>query len=104
MILSEAVHDRHVLALDEPRVLPSCAGDLSASWVSRALAAETSGAEVVELDVTPIGTGQLAETRRLELVWDPPEAGPATIVAKVPSEDPEDFKTVSDHCPITIDL
>lgn len=28
----------------------------------------------------------------------------AELACKVPSSDPEDFKTVSDHCPITIDL
>jgi endonuclease/exonuclease/phosphatase family metal-dependent hydrolase len=28
----------------------------------------------------------------------------AALACRVPSEDPEDFKTVSDHCPITIDL
>lgn len=28
----------------------------------------------------------------------------AELACKVPSSDPDDFKTVSDHCPITIDL
>lgn len=76
-------------SLDEPRVLPSRADDLSAEWVSAALAAETGGATVVRLAAEPIGTGQIAETRRLALEWDPPAAGPATIVAKVPTEDPQ---------------
>src|SRR5215204_5840149 len=75
--------------LDEPRVLPSCADDLTADWVGAALAAETSGARVTRLTAESIGTGQIAETRRLQLEWDPPAAGPATIVAKVPTEDPQ---------------
>jgi hypothetical protein len=37
---------------------------------------------------TPIGAGKMAESARLELQWSPPEAGPATVVAKVTSVSP----------------
>ncbi|WP_165922238.1 oxidoreductase family protein [Pseudonocardia endophytica] len=36
----------------------------------------------------PCGTGQLADSYRFTLTYDPPNAGPATIIGKFPSEDP----------------
>ena len=35
----------------------------------------------------PVGTGQVADTVRIHLEYDPPGAGPPTLVAKVPSAD-----------------
>ena len=35
----------------------------------------------------PVGTGQVADTIRIHLEYDPPGAGPPTLVAKVPSAD-----------------
>ena len=58
---------------------------VSASWLGRVLADETDGADVTDLEVEPIGTGQVADTVRLRPTWDPPGAGPTTLVAKVPS-------------------
>jgi hypothetical protein len=37
---------------------------------------------------SPVGAGQMAESRRLQLEYDGPTTGPSTLVAKVPSQDP----------------
>ena len=61
---------------------PTGIADLSADWLSCAL-----GRPVADVGMTPIGTGQVADSVRLtiEYVDGPPE--PATLVAKVPSGD-----------------
>jgi hypothetical protein len=59
--------------------------DLTPAWCSSALAPELGGAQVVDLIRSPIGTGQVADTVKLELTYDPPGAGPASLVAKVTS-------------------
>jgi hypothetical protein len=56
---------------------------LDAAWCTRALAPHLDGAEVTAVDTAPVGTGQVSDTLRLTLTYDPPEAGPATLVAKV---------------------
>ena len=68
--------------------LPSSAEDLTADWLTFALAEHTGGARVTAVHAEPIGTGQVAETRRLSLSWESADAGPAVIVAKVPSTNP----------------
>jgi hypothetical protein len=68
--------------------LPVSADDLTAAWLTEALAPSTGGATVTAVEATPIGTGQVAQTRRLVLTWDPPGAGPDVLVAKVPTTDP----------------
>jgi hypothetical protein len=61
---------------------------LTAEWCSRALARAAAGAEVTEVSREPVGTGQVADTVRLRLRYDPPGAGPAAVVAKVSSASP----------------
>ncbi len=63
--------------------------DLTASWLTRALG---SGGEftVTAVDSTPIGTGQMGSSFRLELTYEgDPGDRPATIVAKLPSPNPD---------------
>lgn len=62
--------------------------DLSPASIDRALAPLLGGAHVVGVDARPIGTGQVADSYRLAITYDRAGAGPATAVAKVPSEDP----------------
>ncbi len=71
-----------------PGAVPSGADDLTAAWLTRELGPSFGGARVETVTSSPIGTGQVAETRRLALTWDPPGAGPGSVVAKVPSPDP----------------
>lgn len=62
--------------------------DLSASWLTAALAGSLAGAAVTAVAAAPVGTGQVADTYRLALDYGQPGAGPATLIAKVPSADP----------------
>jgi len=48
---------------------------------------------VQEVAVHPLGTGQMADTVRLALVYVPTGAGPATLVAKFASADPRSHAT-----------
>jgi len=64
------------------------AADLTPEWLTQALAPHTAGAEVTAVIAEAIGTGQVAETRRLRLSWATAQAGPLLIIAKVPTTDP----------------
>jgi len=56
---------------------------LDPEWLAAVL-----GAPVVGVDAAPVGTGQVAASIRLTLRYDGPTEAPATLVAKVPSDDP----------------
>ena len=45
-------------------------------------------ARVVDVTRQPCGTGQLGDAYRFKLTFDPPSAGPATLVGKFASQDP----------------
>jgi hypothetical protein len=60
--------------------------ELTADWLTAALGLD--GSRVTDFTTTPVGTGQMADTVRIEAVYDPPQAGPATVVAKFASRDP----------------
>lgn len=59
--------------------------DVTPAWCGAALAGRLGEAAVVAVEAAPVGTGQVADTYRLALAYDPPGAGPATLVAKVPA-------------------
>lgn len=63
---------------------------IDAAWMTGALtdAGVLDGARVVDLRREPCGTGQLADSFRFLLTYDTPDAGPATLVGKFPSDDP----------------
>ena len=61
--------------------------DLTPQWCTAALAATTDGASVTDARVELVGTGQVADTARLRLTYEPPGAGPPTLIAKVPAAD-----------------
>lgn len=59
-------------------------------WLTEVLTgagALTSG-RVTHVQRETCGTGQLADSYRFALTYDPPGAGPASVVGKFPSEDP----------------
>lgn len=60
-------------------------GGLTPEWLTGALDGATGGAAVTDVEVSPIGTGQVADTVRLRPTYEPVGAGPTTLVAKVPS-------------------
>jgi len=75
---------------DAPAVpLVTGAADLTAEWCAAALGPGLDGATVTGVRTEAVGTGQVADTVRLYLDYDPPGAGPATLVAKVPAAEEE---------------
>lgn len=56
---------------------------LTTDWLSEAL-----GTAVAAVTVSPVGTGQVADTYRARLTYERSDSGPATVIAKVPSADP----------------
>ena len=57
--------------------------EVTAAWCTTALADHLDGAQVTGCVTSPVGTGQVSDTLRLALTYDPPGAGPTTLVAKV---------------------
>ncbi|HEX9031113.1 MAG TPA: phosphotransferase [Streptosporangiaceae bacterium] len=70
-----------------PPVGPVVAGthELTAEWLTGALAGRLGGATVTAVDVQPVGTGQVSDSVRLTVTYDRPVDLPATFVAKVPA-------------------
>ncbi len=64
---------------------------LTADWLTRALragASVPSGATVVGVEATAVGTGQMCDSLRLRLDWDAEGTVPPTVIAKLPAADP----------------
>ena len=65
-------------------------GDLTAEWLTSVLSSSgalEAGAAVQSVAFEPVGTGQMADTVRLRLGFDPPGAGPTSLIAKFASAD-----------------
>ncbi len=62
----------------------------AALWTADLLAAD---GRVRSIDVAPVGTGQMADTFRLAVEYEPVGAGPATLIAKFPSREPQSRET-----------
>ncbi|HVU60176.1 MAG TPA: phosphotransferase [Mycobacteriales bacterium] len=61
--------------------------DLTNEWLTAALPL-SDGARVSGFTATPVGTGQMADTVRIALTYEPAGAGPSSVVAKFASSDP----------------
>jgi len=64
--------------------------DVTPEWLTSVLRAAdglAAAASVQAVSAEPVGTGQMADTVRLTLTFDPPGAGPASLIAKFASED-----------------
>jgi thiamine kinase-like enzyme len=61
--------------------------ELSADWLTAALSL-SAGAKVSGFTTTQVGTGQMADTVRIAVDYEPAGAGPATVIAKFASSDP----------------
>lgn len=59
--------------------------EITPQWCSAALARRIGRARVVTVAATPLGTGQMADTYRLRLSYQPTDAGPPTCVVKLPA-------------------
>jgi hypothetical protein len=65
-----------------------CGGqELTADFLTRALAGHLGGTVVTAVAATPVGTGQVSDSYRLSLSYDGPADMPPTIIAKVPAAD-----------------
>ena len=62
--------------------IPTGAHELTAEWLTAAMGCDGT---VTDVDASPVGTGQVADSIRLRLTWDPPDAGPPSVVVKVTS-------------------
>ncbi|HEV2239526.1 MAG TPA: phosphotransferase [Streptosporangiaceae bacterium] len=62
--------------------------DLTADFLTQALAGHLDGGTVTEVDSAPVGTGQVSDSFRLRLTYDSPAALPLTMIAKVPAAAP----------------
>lgn len=62
---------------------------LTPEWLTAALdqGGLLAGASVVDVEVVPIGTGQMCDSVRLTVTYDGPTDAPATFVAKLPAAD-----------------
>ena len=65
--------------------IPTGAADLTADWLTAALADISGGAKVLSVIGKPIGTGQIADSIRLAIEWDRPTDAPSSLVTKVTS-------------------
>jgi aminoglycoside/choline kinase family phosphotransferase len=63
---------------------------LTPTWLTDALglAGLTGGATVTSALLTPVGTGQMCDSVRIELTFDRTNDAPATVIAKLPAADP----------------
>jgi hypothetical protein len=68
--------------------VPQGLADLTAPWLTAALAGAADGARVTDLVAVRIGKGNIADSVRLVPTWDRPTAAPSSVVAKVPSSEP----------------
>ncbi|MFB9235722.1 phosphotransferase family protein [Plantactinospora siamensis] len=62
--------------------------ELTPDWCSAALARRIGPARVRTVAASPLGTGQMADTYRLRLGYEPPAAGPASCVVKLTATAP----------------
>ena len=65
----------------------SGAEGLTATFLTQALASRLAGRSVTAVTATPVGTGQVSDSLRLELSYDGPVPLPPTLIAKVPAAD-----------------
>lgn len=61
--------------------------DVTAEWLSEALAAVSGGAEVTGFARERIGTGLVGLCVRFAVTWNRPGGGPSSVVGKFPSPD-----------------
>jgi len=71
-------------------------GEVDATWLTRVLHGSARlgpDARVVGVSMTPVGTGQMADTVRFTVDYEPAGAGPPTVVGKFTSTDPQSHAT-----------
>ncbi|MFC0589300.1 phosphotransferase [Novosphingobium aquiterrae] len=69
---------------------PTQPGAVSAGWLEQGLKAAgvlAPGARITAIEWQAIGTGQVGDSARFTLTYDPPQAGPRTVAGKFPAAD-----------------
>ena len=61
--------------------------ELTADFLTRALASHLGATVVTAVAAAPVGTGQVSDSYRLSLTYDGPADLPPTLIAKVPAAD-----------------
>ena len=76
--------------LDDAILIADTPAALTPEWLTAALRAGglLGDAVVTTASITPVGTGQMCDSVRLELTFDRPTDAPTTVVAKLPAADP----------------
>jgi hypothetical protein len=71
---------------------PTSPVEVDSRWLSSVL-----GVEVAAVEWQPIGTGQVGDSARFTLTYDPPGAGPPTLAGKFAAADPTSRQTAVTH-------
>ncbi|MGH9274890.1 MAG: phosphotransferase family protein [Acidimicrobiales bacterium] len=67
---------------------------LTPAWLTAALGTgDPAAPTVTAVTSTPVGTGQMCDSFRLALTYDRPGAAPTSVIAKIPSADPQSRAT-----------
>jgi len=76
---------------------PASAGEVKPAWLTLRLQAAglLDAGAVTAIAWEPIGTGQVGDSARFTLTYDPPGAGPPTIAAKFAAADPASRATAA---------
>ncbi len=72
------------------------AAEVDSTWLTAVLHDRghlARGARVVRVEATPVGTGQMADTVRFHLGYEPARAGPSSVVGKFASQDGQSLNT-----------
>jgi len=91
-----SVSGRDAVAAGGPTDVRRSPADVDAAWLTGVLADRgllPTGARVVGIDADPVGTGQMADTVRFGLTYEPAGAGPATVIGKFTSGDAQSHAT-----------
>lgn len=78
-----------------PEAVRRTPGDVEPDWLTTVLVERglLAGGRVVSVVATPVGTGQMADTVRFSLTYEPAGSGPPTIVGKFTSADEQSHAT-----------
>ena len=77
----------------EPRAPGEIPSTLSPGGLARAMAGVVGGATVTSVRAEAVGTGQMADCWRCHLEYDRRQAGPRSVIVKLPSSDPKSVET-----------
>jgi hypothetical protein len=77
------------MTVDTPLAIADTPAALTPAWLTRALTSSglLDGAQVTDVQLAPVGTGQMCDSVRLRLTYSRPSPAPETMIAKLPAAD-----------------